>query len=248
MATLWIVATPIGNLEDISLRALNTLKAADCIACEDTRHTLKLLNRYEIQKPLLSCYAYREEKGAESVLRRLEAGENVAYVSDAGTPALSDPGALLVSRVRTAGHTILPIPGPSAFACLLSVAGLVGKSVVFEGFLSPKAGRRRSRLAELMERPDAAVFYESPYRILKLLSDIADIDGDRPVAIGREMTKIHEEYLSGSAKELLAELSGRKEQKGEFALIVAGNRSRLSRDEGQDGEEDEVPEPSDGGT
>lgn len=224
MAKLFIVATPIGNLEDLSARALATLREADCIACEDTRHSLKLLSRFEIKKPLVSCYAFREEKGAESVLRLLGEGKTVAYVSDAGTPSLSDPGSLLVRMAREAGHAVIPIPGPSAFATLLSVAGLGGRSILFEGFLSPKPGRRRGRLKELMARPEAFVLYESPFRILKLLSDIADIDPERQLVMGREMTKIHEEFLSLPAKALLEELSARKEQKGEFALAVSGSR------------------------
>src|SRR5512133_769443 len=143
MSTLWIVSTPIGHLEDISLRAVRILKEADAIACEDTRHSLKLLSHFEIKKTLVSCYAFREDKGAHSVLRLLGEGKNVAYVSDAGTPSLSDPGSRLGRMVREAGREVVPIPGPSAFATLLSVAGLGGKSVLFEGFLSPKPGRRR---------------------------------------------------------------------------------------------------------
>ncbi len=247
MSTLWIVATPIGNLEDISLRALETLKKADAIACEDTRHSLKLLSHFEIRKPLLSCYAFREEQGAQSVLKRLDEGQNVAYVSDAGTPALSDPGSLLVSRAREAGHTIVPIPGPSAFACLLSVAGMGGRTILFEGFLSPKPGRRRSRLRELMLRPEAFVLYESPHRILKLLVDIADIDGERQLLIGREMTKLHEEFLSGTASTLLSELLARKEQKGEFALIVAASEAKKGSAQASEVETD-MGEDEDGDT
>jgi 16S rRNA (cytidine1402-2'-O)-methyltransferase len=164
-------------------------------------------------------------------------------VSDAGTPSLSDPGSLLVRMVREAGHEIVPIPGPSAFATLLSVAGLGGKSVLFEGFLSPKPGRRRSRLRELMARPEAFVLYESPYRILKLLADIADIDGGRQLVMGREMTKMHEEIRSMTASALLEELSGRKEQKGEFALAVAGSRDP---EEGEGEGETEAEEELDG--
>lgn len=234
MATLWIVATPIGNLSDITLRALETLKAADAIACEDTRHSLKLLSHYGISKPLLSCYAFREEKGAKAVLARLDAGENVAYVSDAGTPSLSDPGSLLVREARAAGHSVVPIPGASAFACLLSVAGLGGKGVTFEGFLSPKPGRRRSRLAELMARDEALCLYESPFRALKLMEDVAAIDAGRQVALGREMTKIHEEFLCASALEVLEALKAKTAIKGEFAILIAGARGTAHEAEGEE--------------
>jgi 16S rRNA (cytidine1402-2'-O)-methyltransferase len=236
MSTLWIVATPIGNLEDITLRALNTLKAADVIACEDTRHSSKLLSHYSISKPLISCYAFEEKRGVASVLSRLNKGENVAYVSDAGTPSLSDPGSMLAAAAREAGHSVVPIPGPSAFATLLSVAGMGGKSVLFEGFLSPKPGRRRNRVAELMSRDEAVVFYESPFRVLKLLADIADIDPERRVAVGRELTKIYEEIVVNTSSAVLAEFSSRKEQKGEFAVLVAG------KGKNQAPEADEGPE------
>ncbi len=235
MATLWIVATPIGNLGDISLRALETLKAADAVVCEDTRHSLKLLSHYGISKPLLSCHAHGEERGVRAALARLASGENLAYVSDAGTPSLSDPGSLLAREARAAGHEVVPIPGPSAFACLLSVAGMGGKGVTFDGFLSPKSGRRRSRLKELMARQEAVCLYESPFRVLKLMEDVAAIDGGRQVAIGREMTKLHEEFLTGTAEEVLSALKAKGAIKGEFALLIAGARGRETPDgEGAD--------------
>jgi 16S rRNA (cytidine1402-2'-O)-methyltransferase len=223
MATLYIVATPIGNLGDISFRAVETLKKADLVACEDTRRTLKLLNHLEIHVKMLSCRSQNEEFAAEKVLDALNQGQTVAYASDAGTPALSDPGAVLVKMAAQAGHDVIPVPGPSAFASLLSVSGGRDKTVVFEGFLSPKPGRRRSRLKELMAAEAACVLYESPFRILKLLEDIADIDKGRYVCIGREMTKIHEEYIRGTAAETLEILSQKKEQKGEFSLYISGN-------------------------
>jgi 16S rRNA (cytidine1402-2'-O)-methyltransferase len=233
MATLYIVATPIGNLEDITLRALETLKKADSIACEDTRQTLKLLSRYGISKPLLSCYAYREERGSEKVLSLLNEGKTIAYASDAGTPALSDPGALLVRKAREAGHAVVPIPGPSAFAALLSVAGIGGKTTTFEGFLSPKAGRRRARLTELLGRGEAFILYESPYRVVKLLEDLADIESGRFLVVGREMTKIHEEFVEGSAAKVAADFRARESIKGEFSVFVSGRVS---------GEEESPPE------
>lgn len=224
MSTLFIVATPIGNLGDISERALETFRTVDVIAAEDTRHTLQLLNRFGIKKHLISCRARNEEDGARQVVAVLDKGQNVAYASDAGTPALSDPGAVLVRLAREAGHVISPIPGPSAFAALLSVAGGYDKSVVFEGFLPQRPGRRKSRVAELMDSGSAAVFYESPYRIIKLLGDIADIDCSRYVVVGREMTKIHEEFLTGQVSDVLQELTNRSKILGEFAVYVSGNK------------------------
>ncbi|HNY20715.1 MAG TPA: 16S rRNA (cytidine(1402)-2'-O)-methyltransferase [Treponemataceae bacterium] len=222
MAILYIVATPIGNLGDITYRALETFKSVDVIACEDTRHTLQLLTHFGIRKPLVSCRSHNEEDASRKVLEVLKRGENVAYASDAGTPALSDPGAVLVRLARAAGHDIVPIPGASAFATLLSVAGGIDKTVVFEGFLSPKPGRRRSRLRELEETGYGFVLYESPFRIVKLLADLAEIDGDRQVTVGREMTKLHEELVSGTAAEVYADFSAREKILGEFAVFVGG--------------------------
>ncbi len=222
MAILYIVATPIGNLGDITYRALETFKSVDVIACEDTRHTLQLLTHFGIRKPLVSCRSHNEEDASRKVLEVLKRGENVAYASDAGTPALSDPGAVLVRLAREAGHDIVPIPGASAFATLLSVAGGTDKTVVFEGFLSPKPGRRRSRLRALVETGYAFVLYESPFRIVKLLADLAEIDGERHVTIGREMTKLHEELVSGTAAEVHADFAAREKILGEFAVFVAG--------------------------
>jgi len=235
MATLFIIATPIGNLGDISFRAVETLKNADLVACEDTRRTLKLLSHLGIRVKMLSCRSQNEEFAAEKVIAALDQGQTVAYASDAGTPALSDPGAVLAAMAAKAGHDVIPIPGPSAFAALLSVAGGRDKTVIFEGFLSPKPGRRKSRLRELMSMEAACVLYESPFRILKLMSDIAEIDRERYICIGREMTKIHEEYLRGSAAEVLAKLNEKNEpagskkgavssaQVGEFSVYIAGN-------------------------
>lgn len=224
MATLYIVATPIGNLRDITLRALDILSEVDAVACEDTRHTKKLLSAYELGKKLISCHANNPERGIGAVLGELETGNSVAYATDAGTPGLSDPGSLLAGRAREAGHEVIPIPGPSAMTSLMSVAGIGGKTLTFEGFLSPKQGRRRRRLEELLGREENFLLYESPYRVLKLLADIADLGKERKVVIGREMTKIHEEYLSGTAGELLEELEKREKTQGEFSLLVAGKK------------------------
>jgi 16S rRNA (cytidine1402-2'-O)-methyltransferase len=223
MAILYIIGTPIGNLGDISFRAVETLKKVDLVACEDTRRTLKLLSHFDIRVPLLSCRAQNEDFAAKKVLEALNQGKTAAYASDAGTPALSDPGAVLTRAAAQAGHDVIPIPGPSAFASLLSVAGGKDKTVIFEGFLSSKPGRRRSRVRELMAMEAACVIYESPFRIIKLLQDIAEIDSKRYICVGREMTKIHEEYLRGTVSEVLALLSQKKEQIGEFSLFISGN-------------------------
>jgi 16S rRNA (cytidine1402-2'-O)-methyltransferase len=222
MATLYIIGTPIGNLGDISYRAVETLKNADLVACEDTRRTLKLLSHLGIRVKLISCRSQNEEFAAQKVIDALNLGQTVAYASDAGTPALSDPGAVLARAAAAAGHDVIPIPGPSAFAALLSVAGGRDKTVVFEGFLSPKPGRRKSRLRELMSMEAACVIYESPFRVLKLLGDIAEIDSERYICLGREMTKMHEEYLRGSAAEILNILVEKKEQIGEFSVFISG--------------------------
>ncbi|MDR1240190.1 MAG: 16S rRNA (cytidine(1402)-2'-O)-methyltransferase [Treponema sp.] len=225
MATLYIIGTPIGNLGDISFRAAELLKTADLVACEDTRRTVKLLNHLGIQVKLLSCRAQNEEFASEKVIRALDEGKTVAYASDAGTPALSDPGAVLARLAVEAGHAVIPVPGPSAFAALVSVAGGLDKTVVFEGFLSPKPGRRRSRLRELLTMEAAFVLYESPFRILKLLADLAEFDGERYICVGREMTKVHEEYLRGPAAEIFAEFAKKEEQIGEFSVYVSGKKT-----------------------
>ncbi|MBO7174626.1 MAG: 16S rRNA (cytidine(1402)-2'-O)-methyltransferase [Spirochaetaceae bacterium] len=235
MANLYIVGTPIGNLSDITYRALETFKIVDVIACEDTRHTLQLLNHFEIKKPLISCRAQNEQSAAQKIVHLLDEGQNVAYASDAGTPGISDPGAVLVDVARAAGHTIVPIPGACAFVSLASVAGSGGKSLLFEGFLSPKPGRRRSRLRELMATGFAFVLYESPFRIVKLLADIADIQCERRIVVGRELTKLHEEIVEGTAAEVLEDFAGRSKILGEFAVFVSGSKDAQFLDEDTDG-------------
>jgi len=223
MAILYIIGTPIGNLGDISLRAVETLKSADIVACEDTRRTLKLLSHLGIRVKMLSCRSHNEEIAAKKIIDSLDKGMTVAYACDAGTPALSDPGAVLVDFAVKAGHEVIPIPGPSAFAAILSVSGARDKTVIFEGFLSVKQGRRVSRLKELMEQQAAIVLYESPFRILKLLNNIVEIDKNRYVCIGREMTKIHEEFIRGTAENALLSLLGKKNEiKGEFSVYISG--------------------------
>ena len=217
-----MVATPIGNLKDISFRALETFQEADFIACEDTRHTLGLLTHYEVSKPLISCRAVNEAAASEKIVKLLDEGKKIAYASDAGTPAISDPGSILVRTAREAGHTIIPIPGASAFGAIMSIAGTYDKTVVFEGFLSPKAGKRKRRLQELFDFGAGFVLYESPYRIVKLLADIAEIDSNRELIIGRELTKLHEEIIKGPASEVLQNFEKRPSIKGEFSVFVTG--------------------------
>ena len=225
MSTLYIAATPIGNLGDITVRVLETFKTVDVIAAEDTRHTLQLLTHFEIRKPLISCRAQNEEEASKKIIGLLDEGKSVAFASDAGTPGISDPGAVLVSEVRKAGFNVVPIPGASAFATLVSVAGTGGKTIIFEGFLSPKPGRRKNRVKELLLTGAAFVLYESPFRIVKLLNDIADIDSNRRVVVGRELTKLHEEIVDGTAKEVYEDFASRTKILGEFAIFVSGNKN-----------------------
>jgi len=236
VSELYIVGTPIGNLGDITFRALETFKSVDVIAAEDTRHTLELLTHFEIRKPLVSCRAQNEGFASEKIIQMLDKGQKVAYASDAGTPGISDPGAVLAEKARSAGHRVIPIPGPSAFATLASVAGSGGKTLVFEGFLSPKPGRRRSRLRELMGTPAACIVYESPFRVVKLLADIAEIDGERRIVVGRELTKLHEEINDGPAKEIYEDYSSRSKVLGEFAVFISGNKATSKAENEADGE------------
>ena len=227
MALLYIIGTPIGNLGDISFRAVEILKNADLVACEDTRQTLKLLNHLGISVKMLSLRAGNEIYAAQKIIGLLNDGKTVAYASDAGTPALSDPGAILVRKAAEAGHKIIPIPGPSAFAALLSVAGGLDKSVIFEGFLSPKAGRRKSRLKELLETGYGFVVFESPHRIIKLFADLADLDKSRYVCLGKEITKLHEDFKRGAAGDIydiLGKMSEKGEIRGEFSVFVSGKK------------------------
>lgn len=221
MSTLYMVATPIGNLEDITLRALETLKQVAVIACEDTRHTQRLLHHYDIHKRLIACHAHNEQTSAAGIVKLLEEGNSVAFVSDAGTPGISDPGARVVATVREAGFTIVPIPGPSAVSTLLSVSAFTGKTFTFEGFLSPKSGRRRGRLEQLLGREEAFILYESPYRVVKLLEELAQLDGSRRILVGRELTKAFEELVEGSAAQVAQQFASRQSIKGEFAILVS---------------------------
>jgi 16S rRNA (cytidine1402-2'-O)-methyltransferase len=219
MGALSIVATPIGNLEDITLRALRTLKECDVIYAEDTRVISKLLARYEIKKPLQRLDAATEIKKADEIIARLEAGAKVVFVSDAGTPGISDPGSRLVARVREAGARIDAIPGASALTAGLSIAGLDTTEFTFLGFLPHKKGRQTS-LKKIAAGDIPVVLYESPHRIEKLLKELGALSASR-VVIARELTKIHEEVISGTPSELLAHFAEHPDTiRGEFVVIV----------------------------
>jgi 16S rRNA (cytidine1402-2'-O)-methyltransferase len=220
-AALYVVATPIGNLSDITLRALHVLQLVHAIACEDTRHTQTMLRQYGIDKPLLAVHEHNEEEAALLVIERLQRGERVAYVSDAGTPAVSDPGARLVAAVRAAGLAILPLPGASSVTTALSVAGISGGSgFVFAGFLPSKALERDQAVLLLQADPRATVILEAPHRIEALARALAPL-GRRPVTVGRELTKQFEEIATVAAEDLSAWLAaGSQRTRGEFALVL----------------------------
>jgi 16S rRNA (cytidine1402-2'-O)-methyltransferase len=218
MGTLFLVATPIGNLNDISARALDTLRNADVIACEDTRQTLKLLSHFGIQKPLTSYHDFNEREKAIELAGRIENGENVALVSDAGTPGISDPGFRLVRGCRERGIPVVSIPGANAAITALSASGLPSDQFLFVGFLPPRKSARREHLETLRTFHGTLIFYEGPHRILAALEDMQEIFGDREACIGRELTKLHEEYLFGK----LSELRERAKELGEFVVVVGG--------------------------
>jgi 16S rRNA (cytidine1402-2'-O)-methyltransferase len=221
MGTLSIVATPIGNLGDITLRALETLKNADAIACEDTRVTAKLLARFEISKPLLIYNGVNARAQSARVLALLAEGKRVALVTDAGTPAISDPGTELVAQAREIGARVEAIPGPSALAAALSIAGVDVSEFLFLGFLPHKKGRQ-TLFKQIAAEQRAVVFYESPHRIEKALASLAEVLPDsRKVVACRELTKIHEEVVAGTAAEVLARLTAKGGLRGEFVVIVS---------------------------
>ena len=218
---LYVVATPIGNLEDITFRAVRILREADLIACEDTRHTRKLLDHYGIHKPAVSYHEHNEETRAVELVARLQAGAAIALVSDAGTPLISDPGYRLVTKALEHGIPVQAIPGPSALLTALAASGLPTDSFHFAGFLPAKISQRRKALERLRDEPSTLVLYEAPHRIRGTLEDIAALLGDRPVVVAREMTKIHEEFLRGTAGSLARDLAGRPPLKGELTLLIA---------------------------
>ena len=219
---LYVVATPIGNLEDISRRAIRILMEVDLIAAEDTRQTRKLLASLDIHTKMVSYHKDREQAQAAKLMGFLQAGQNLALVSDAGTPGLSDPGAILVRQALAAGIKVVPIPGPSALAAAVSVAALPGSGFIFLGFLPGKSGERRRLLQPLSAGELPIIFYEAPHRLLKTLRDCLEIFGDREVFVGRELSKIHEELLHRRLSEVVAEFADRREIKGELVVIVNG--------------------------
>lgn len=217
---LYLVATPIGNLEDITYRAVRTLSEADLIACEDTRQTRKLLDHYGISKPTVSYHEHNEMERAAELVERLRSGAAIALVSDAGVPLVSDPGYRLVHAAVEAGLPVVPIPGPSALLTALSASGLPTDSFHFAGFLPPKPIQRAKLLEALAEEHATLIFYEAPHRLLEALESIEQVLGPRPVVVGRELTKLHEEFLRGTAAELRAQLESRDAIKGEITILV----------------------------
>lgn len=221
VGTLYLVATPIGNLEDISFRALRILKEVDLVAAEDTRHSLKLFNHYGIRTHLTSYFEHNESTKAERIVSMLREGRSVALISDAGTPAISDPGFLLVRRCRDEGLPVTAVPGPSAAVMALSISGLPVDRFAFDGFLPSKAGARRETLARIKAEQRTVIFYESPQRLVASLGAIVEeLDPERQVAVARELTKLHEELFRGSAADALAHFD-RGAVKGEIVLMVA---------------------------
>ena len=222
---LYLVATPIGNLGDITLRALDVLKRVDCIACEDTRQTQKLLNHFSITTPTVSCHQHNERHRAVELIESLKSGGRVALVSDAGMPGISDPGTWLAAEVIAAGVPVIPIPGANAALSALIASGLPTNEFHFLGFLPEKAGARRTRLEDLASQPRTSpqtlIFYEAPHRILDTLTDIESIWGSEfRVVAGRELTKLHEEFLRGTVAEVRGNLAARDRIRGEFVLLV----------------------------
>ena len=221
--TLYIVSAPIGNLEDITLRALRILKEVDLIAAEDTRHTRKLLSHYDIHTPMISYFEHNEIRRSRLLLEKLQSGSKVALVSNAGTPAISDPGYHIINLCIEAGTEIIPIPGPSAFLAAAVVSGFPLHSFTFEGFLPTKGSRRVNRLNMLRDEARTLIFYESPHRLLKFLVNVLETLGDRDLVIARELTKMYEEIYRGSVS-MAIEKFKEEEPRGEFAIVIRGAR------------------------
>ena len=217
--TLYLVATPIGNLQDISLRALETLRSVDLIACEDTRHTRNLLNHFRISNRTISYHDHNEQERAEELVDRLVQGESIAVVSDAGTPGICDPGFRIVQRAIEIGAAVVPIPGAVAFVDAMVGSGLATDAIFFGGFLPAKKSERQKRLAEIANIPATIVLYETPHRLAKSLVDCFEVLGDRPAAVARELTKLHEEFARGLLSEL-AERFATTPTKGEIVLVI----------------------------
>lgn len=221
MGSLYMLATPIGNLADLTERAKQLLASDAVLACEDTRTSRKLLHHLGLQAHLVSCRGQNSSTCVPRLLEELSAGRDVVYLTDAGTPGVSDPGAALVRGAREAGHSVVPIPGPSAVTALMSVSGIAGRGWYFEGFLAPKGAKRQTRLRELVARGDPFVLFESPYRVAKLAADLVATAGDWQIVLGRELTKAFEQVAAFSVAEFAQSIeAGDVPTKGEFAILV----------------------------
>src|SRR5437762_958989 len=219
---LYIIATPIGNLEDITQRALRILGEVDLIACEDTRHTRKLLNHFGINKTTISYHEHNERERAAELCDLLEGGKNLGLVSDAGTPLINDPGFRIVQAAIERGISVVSVPGPSAVVTALAASGLPTDTFFFGGFLPARASARRAKLEQVLAFPGTLVFYEAPHRIAKTLKDALNVLGDRAAAVGRELTKIHEEFVRGKLSELAKHFSENRPVRGEIVLMISG--------------------------
>lgn len=222
--TLYVCATPIGNLEDITLRALRILREVDLIAAEDTRRTQQLCAHFEITTPLVSCHAHNEAERAQELVAAMRAGKRVAYVSDAGTPGVSDPGQALVRAAVAAGIPVVPVPGASAVTAALSVAGFAADGFCMVGFLPRKAQARREALEQVALETRPVVLFEAPHRILATLRELADVLGRRPLVVARELTKVHETFYRGDAAAIAAQLQAAEQARGEFTIVVGPER------------------------
>lgn len=222
--TLYLVATPIGNLQDITFRAIETLRSVDLIACEDTRHTRKLLSAFEITNKLVSYHEHNEQDRSDDLGKLLAEGRSVALVSDAGTPGINDPGFRLVNKAREIGAKVVPIPGAVAFVNAVVASGLPTDSILFGGFLPSKSSERKQRLSEVAGVYATIVFYESPHRLVKSLADCAEVLGDRRAAVARELTKMHEEFVTGSLTEIASHFAA-NEPRGEIVIMIDRERS-----------------------
>src|SRR5581483_544163 len=226
--TLYVVATPIGNLEDMSYRAVRVLKEADLMACEDTRHTAKLLQHYGIDKTTVSYHEHNEAERAEELIAKLEQGLTIAQVSDAGTPGVSDTGYRVIKLAIERGVQVVPVPGPSALLAALAAGGLPTDSFEFHGFLPAKSGQRRSLLESLRDSRNTIVMYEAPHRIAETMKDIVELlEAERPIVLARELTKVHEEFFRGTAARVLARVQ-QQELKGEITLLIGKGQERSS--------------------
>jgi 16S rRNA (cytidine1402-2'-O)-methyltransferase len=224
--TLYVVATPLGNLKDITLRALEVLKDSDVVAAEDTRRTQKLLSAYDLHSPLVSFNENNQYRKIPFFIERLKEGQKISLVTDGGTPAISDPGRELVREAFQARIAVVPIPGPSALVCALSASGLPGDSFIFLGFLPRRKSRRKRILQEMREQTRTIIFYEAPHRIKNLLEEIQDVLGEREVILTRELTKIHEEIISGPVSDLMRLLADR-EPRGEYTILLAPPKDKV---------------------